>query len=179
MKKLWILLLLFLTACQFNLEQTAIEAEVRRVVSGQTIEVIIDRSLFKVRLTGINAPDLKQNPWGQKAKKKLGQLLTQKDSPHSSEKSIIMLETNLQKKDRYGRIQAYIWKNKVLINEQLIAQGYVLADLNYTNDRYRKRLGYAQDYARIMGYGIWNPKQPMLISPQQFRQQTKLSQNDA
>jgi micrococcal nuclease len=172
MTKLWILLLLFLTACQFNNQPKGIKAEVSRVFSGQSIEVIVDNSPLKVRLTGINAPDLKQNPWGQEAKQKLAQLLTEKDSPNSAPKSIT-LETNLAQKDRYGRIQAYIWKNNVLINEQLVAQGYVLADLNYTKDRYRKRLGYAQDYARLMGYGLWNPQQPMLISPQQFRQQTK------
>lgn len=170
MKKLVVLLLLILTSCQFNHHQTGIKAQVNKVLSGQSIEVIINDSLVKVRLLGINAPDLKQSPWGEEAKQKLRQLLLEE----TSNKSII-LETDIEKKDRYGRIQAYIWKDEILVNEKLIAQGYVLADLTYTNDQYQytKRLRYAQDYARIMGYGVWNPVKPMGVSPQEFRQQTQ------
>jgi micrococcal nuclease len=176
MKKLIILLLLILTACQFNTNNypKGIKAQVNKVFSGQSIEVIINDSLVKVRLMGINAPDLKQSPWGKQAKNKLQELLITKNSLPLTSKSII-LETDLNQKDDYGRIQAYIWKNNLFVNEELVAQGYAIADLIYTDDNYSKRLGYAQEYARIMGYGLWNPKQPMRLSPQEFRQQNKLN----
>ena len=58
-----------------------------------------------------------------------------------------------------------------MVNEELVAQGHALADLNYTSDRYSKRILYAQNYARIMGYGIWRLERPMRQTPQQFRQQ--------
>ncbi|NEO50538.1 MAG: thermonuclease family protein, partial [Moorea sp. SIO4A3] len=29
----------------------------------------------------------------------------------------------------------------------------------------------AQEYARIMGYGIWNPDQPLRLTPAEFRRQ--------
>lgn len=176
MKKLVIFLLLILTACQFNVNnnKTLIKAQVNRVVSGQTIEVMINDSLVKVRLKGINAPDLRQSPWGKLAKNKLQELLISKNAPPLTAK-LIMLETDLSQKDNYDRIQAYIWKNNLLVNEELIAQGCALADLIYTDDQYSKRLGYAQEYARIMGYGLWNPNQPMRLSPQEFRQQNKIN----
>ena len=165
-----VLLVLMLSACQANRPPRGISATLHRIVSGQTIEAVVNNSLIKVRLTGINAPDWQQTPWGEEAKQKLVELLTQK-SQQPLNSILILLETNLNKRDRYGRIQAYIWKNGVLVNEQLVAQGYALADLTYTSGKYNKRLLHAQDYARIMGYGIWSLERPMRQTPQQFRQQ--------
>jgi micrococcal nuclease len=172
--KILVLLLLIFTACQSHPPPRGVRATLHRIVSGQTIEAIVNNALVKVRLTGINAPDWQQTPWGEESKQKLAELLTQHgQQPLTS--TTILLETNLHQQDRYGRIQAYIWQNGVLVNEELIAQGYALADLAYTNDRYSQRLSYAQDYARLMGYGIWNPTQPLRQTPQQFRQQQENS----
>lgn len=161
-KLIVILCLLFLlTACDNNEQKLLIKAKVNRVVSGQSLEVMIIDTPFKVRLNGIDAPDLKQNPWGEKAKQKLKELV---------DKKTIYLETNLDKKDRYNRIIAYVWQDDVLINEELIAQGYVLANVDFINDKYTKRFRYAQDYARIMANGLWDNQQPLRLSPQEFRQ---------
>lgn len=170
------LLLFLLTACQSQSPQNLIEAKVIKVFSGQSIEVLVDKNLFKVRLSGINAPDVQQNPWGIKAKNKLNELLIDKNTVNSSSK-IVFLETDINRKDKYDRIFAYLWQDDILINKELIAQGYVLADLIYTEDQYVKSFRYAQDYARMMGYGIWDNQQPMQISPQEFRQQKKFKHN--
>lgn len=156
MNKIIILLVLLLTACQVNNapisnDQTRITAKLNRVVSGQTIEVIVDNSLLKVRLKGIDT----LNTWRPEAKQKLSQLLGAKKTSNLQGKSIT-LAADLSQKDQYGRIWAYVWQDNVFINEQLIAEGYVLANLNYTDDQYQKRFRYAQDYARIMGYGLWH-----------------------
>jgi len=37
--------------------------------------------------------------------------------------------------------------------------------------QYSQRLNYAQEYARLMGYGIWNPEKPMRLTPTEFRNQ--------
>lgn len=161
-KLIVILCLLFLlTACDNNEQKSLIKAKVNRVVSGQSLEVMIIDTPFKVRLNGIDAPDLKQNPWGEKAKQKLKELV---------DKKTIYLETNLDKKDRYNRIIAYVWQDDILINEELIAQGYVLANVDFINDKDTKRFRYAQDYARIMANGLWDNQQPLRLSPQEFRQ---------
>ncbi|WP_216087098.1 thermonuclease family protein [Stanieria cyanosphaera] len=141
------------------------------MVSGQTIEVWLTqadhfKSKETVRIIGINAPDLQQSPWGKAAQQRLKQLI----SPNVSASSI---QLKLEKKDPFNRYLAHIWHDKTLISEQLVKEGYVLADTNYPN-QYSQRLWYAQEYARLMGYGIWNPQQPMRESPEQFRsQQTK------
>lgn len=139
---------------------------VERVVSGQTIEVIDTTAnipvLKRVRLIGINAPDLKQDPWGMAAKQKLQGLCQGQQ---------VLLEFDEMESDRYDRLLAYIWHDHILVNEELVKQGYVLAEAGIYNTKYNQRLKNAQQWARIMGIGIWNPEEPMQITPAQFRQQ--------
>lgn len=142
--------------------QTSV-AKVERVVSGQTLEVLIssagDRHI-KVRIIGIDAPDLRQSPWGKAAKERLLALYKQS----------IELETETETPDSYDRLLAHVWHNKSLVSEQLIKEGFVVANTKYPH-KYSQRLLDAQEYARLMGYGIWNPQQPMRQTPQQFRSQ--------
>ncbi len=141
---------------------------VERVVSGNTLEVIDSRSvvpvLQKVRLLGISAPDLKQNPWGIQAKGYLEQLSLGKE---------VLIESDVEQSDRYNRVLAYVWLDGVLLNEQLVKSGYVLADELVPNSKYSQRLQYAQYEARILGLGIWNPQQPMRLTPAEFRRQNE------
>ena len=167
-------LLLLLTSCTQPDLPKGIFTKVERVISGQTLE-ILDKTgkipvLQQVRLAGIMAPDLKQDPWGIRAKQHLKQLCEGKK---------ILLEADLTAKDRYGRISGYVWMDGTLINEHLLKEGYVLAETssiyNSGNSnfqtQYYQRFNYAQEYARIMGNGIWNPEQPMSLTPMEFREQ--------
>jgi micrococcal nuclease len=155
-----------LFSCQASDSSATITAQVERVISGQTIEVLLTQpdnssSTAKVRIIGVNAPDLQQSPWGKAAKQKLEELIGQTDSSQS-------IQLDIQSQDRFNRYLAHVWHNGTLISEQLVKEGYVLADTDYPN-QYSQRLWYAQEYARLMGYGIWNPQQPMRESPDQFR----------
>lgn len=167
-------LLLLLTSCSQPDLPKGIFTKVERVISGQSLE-ILDKTgkipvLQQVRLAGIMAPDLKQDPWGIRAKQHLKQL---------SEGKKILLEADLTAKDRYGRISGYIWLDGILINEHLLKEGYVLAETTpiYNSGssnfqtQYGQRFNYAQEYARLMGNGIWNPEQPMGLTPTEFRDQ--------
>lgn len=163
-------LLLLLSACQSTNHATGVRVQVQRVVSGQTIKVILaekDNAIATVRLIGINAPDLNQKPWGEAAKKELEKLLNYNSQ---EQKSLILLESDLESPDRFGRILAHVWHNDILVSEKLVEEGYVLADSKYPH-QYSQRLFYAQEYARINESGIWNPKQPMSLTPSEFRSQ--------
>lgn len=176
MKTLFLILLLCclgLTSCSDS-PAVRISAEVQRVVSGQTIEVSLTGSNLneRVRLIGIEAPDLAQDPWGQAAKTHLEELLSQDGKGFVFES--VLLETDLTDSDNYNRRWAYVWQDGKLINEQMVKMGYALATRyrvaeELPNEDYQQRLLYAQDYARIMGYGIWNPDQPLRMTPTEFR----------
>lgn len=161
---------LLLVGCQSTRHPNTITVQVQRVISGQTLEVLNPAQqpavIWRVRLIGIEAPDLKQQPWGVLAKNRLEQLLIGKNG-----QQVILLEPDLQQQDSYKRWLAYVWRNEVLINEQLVKEGYVLAAPRSPNKKYDMRLTRAQEYARVMGYGIWNPDQPMRLTPAEFRRQ--------
>lgn len=164
--------LLLLVSCQAKSQSTNILAEVKiaRVVSGQTLEVLgmgeQPNLISQVRLIGLDAPDSRQLPWGDDAKEMLEKLI---DSPQKS----IKLEFDLEAKDKFGRTLAYAWKDQVFLNEQVLKQGYALFVARSPNHKYDDRLENAQQWARLMGKGIWNPEKPMRLTPGEFRRMNR------
>jgi micrococcal nuclease len=84
-----------------------------------------------------------------------------------------MLEFDVEAKDKSGRTLAYVWKNGDLLNEKLVQQGYALFVPRSPNYKYDKRLERAQEWARLMGQGIWNPEKPLRQTPAEFRRQNR------
>jgi micrococcal nuclease len=156
---------MLLMGCQGQLP-TGQTAQVMRVVSGQTIEVpdLTGQTPLNqsVRLIGISAPAWGQDPWGSEAKRYLTEQI---------DKQTVWLETDTQTIDAYDRHLAYVWKDEVLINEKLAEEGLVMVNVRSPNLKYEQRLLHAQQTARILGRGIWNPDQPMRLTPGEFRQQ--------
>ncbi len=158
--------LLLATSCQpqKKIENIPIQVKVIRVVSGQSFEVLgmgdQPNLVSQVRLVGVDAPDLRQRPWGDKSKERLEALIA--DQP-------MMLELDIEAKDKTGRILAYVWKDKVLLNEQIIKDGYGLFFARSPNHKYDLKLERAQHRARLMGQGIWDSEKPMRQSPSEFR----------
>jgi micrococcal nuclease len=160
--------LLLLVSCQAKSQPTdnQMQVKVARVLSGQSIEVLgmaeQPNYASPVRLIGIDAPDLRQDSWGDKAKESLEKLIG--DAEQS-----VKLELDLETKDQFGRTLAYVWKDKQLLNEEIVKKGYALFVGRSPNHKYDQRLERAQQWARIMGEGIWNPKNPMRQTPAEFR----------
>ncbi|MEQ9551860.1 MAG: thermonuclease family protein [Coleofasciculus sp. G3-WIS-01] len=163
---------LLLGGCQSKKVPPGIPVQVQQVVSGQTIEVLDTTQqpalIVRVRLIGIEAPDLRQQPWGTAAKTRIEQLIGETRGQQLILQPVF-LEPDVQTKDSFGRWLAYVWHDGVMINEQLVKEGYVLATPRSPNNKYDERLIRAQEYARIMGYGIWNPEQPLRLTPAEFR----------
>ncbi|WP_224410678.1 thermonuclease family protein [Oscillatoria salina] len=160
--------LLLLAACQTlpsETTPTGLTAQVQRVVSGQTLEVVVTSQqpalIERVRLIGIKAPDLAQEPWGSDAKKQLESLVSEDRDTANPNLGSIIVESDVQEKDRFDRRLAYVWHQGKLLNEELVKQGYAIAIPSSPNIKYSERLRRAQEYARIMGLGIWNPEQPL------------------
>jgi micrococcal nuclease len=170
-KILILLCVVLLVACQpqQQLNETRqVQVKVAQVVSGQTLEVLRmpeqPTLVSQVRLLAIDAPDMQQRPWGDDAKQHLEELIGGQP---------VMLEFDLEEKDKFGRTLTYVWKDKVLLNEQLVKDGYALFVMRSPNHKYDQRLERAQQWARLVGVGIWNPDQPMRLTPAEFRRQNR------
>jgi micrococcal nuclease len=146
--------------------------QIKRVLSGQTLEWTDSTkqppTIQKTRLIGVQSPDWQQQPWSGEAKVGLEKILGLETGTSVSS---VVLEFDLEKEDNYGRSLAYVWKDGILVNEQLVKQGYVLAVSRSPNTKYEQRLAHAQDYARVMGVGIWQPDRPMRQTPAEFQRQ--------
>ncbi|MEA5567707.1 MULTISPECIES: thermonuclease family protein [unclassified Anabaena] len=160
--------LLLLVSCQGRTQSENNQKQVRvaRVVSGQTLEVVgmaeQPTLISQVRLVGVDAPDLRQYPWGDQSKELVEKLVGDLEKP-------VTLEFDIEAKDKIGRTIAYVWKDNQLLNEQVVKQGYALFVARSPNQKYNQRLERAQQWARIMGKGIWNPEKPMRQTPAEFR----------
>lgn len=139
-----------------------------QITSGQTVEAVgtwlATQTPQKVRLIGIDAPDLKQQPWGIEAKQQLEELVSARS---------VRLEFDVERFDRYGRSLAYLWVGNQLVNEQLVASGAALAMPQSPNVKYQEKLQRAQESARLMGRGIWNPDRPLRQTPKEFRRENR------
>lgn len=157
--------LLFLVGCSMPVRSQHLQVKVERVISGNSLEV---RDLSasgsvpkRVRLIGVEAPDLQQNPWGNAAKQELERL---------TDGQTLFLEWDIEREDGSDRQLAYLWRDGKLLNEELIAGGYVLAQVRSPNLKYDRRFAQAQEKARIMGEGIWDSQTPLRVHPSDFRQ---------
>lgn len=167
---LCLLLAMFVLGCENNQvpEKKLFEVRVEQVISGQTIKIATDSETDsdydRVRLIGIDAPDWRQKPWGLKAKTRLQNLI---------EGQSVWLEFDVKTQDdRYKRQFAYAWLDgSIFVNELLVQEGYVLAKERYPNTKYSLNLARAQEWARLRELGIWNPEQPMRLTPSEFRRE--------
>ncbi|XGV97815.1 MAG: thermonuclease family protein [Leptolyngbya sp. BL-A-14] len=60
-----------------------------------------------------------------------------------------------------------------MLNEALVAAGYAIVTPHPPNSKYDQRLAQAQEHARVLGLGLWNPKQPIRLNPAEFRSQQR------
>lgn len=132
------------------------EVAVERVVDGDTF-VIRSPEKERVRLIGVDTPETVKpdhpvEPFGPEA----GALTRQWIEGRS-----VVLEFDREKRDKYGRLLAYVWVDGKMLNEELLRQGLGRALLQYNFSAERKELfRRAEAEARAARRGIWSLPQP-------------------
>ncbi|MFZ3121948.1 MAG: thermonuclease family protein [Thermodesulfovibrionales bacterium] len=121
---------------------------------GDTVSVILNGRKEKVRLIGIDAPEIKQRPWGTRARKHLEKMLT------ASNRTVI-LEFDVERRDKYGRLLCYVYStDKNMINLQMLKHGYAVLLTIPPNVRHVDEFRKAQHNAREQKLGIWGSSTP-------------------
>jgi len=131
---------------------SAVEATLVEVIDGDTIRVrMADGSEEKVRYIGIDAPEVAHDGTA-------GEYLGDEATAHNAELLALgplRLETDVDERDDFGRLLAYVWAGGVLVNEMMVADGYARAHDYPPNVTRQEQLWYAHDAAREAGVGIW------------------------
>jgi len=134
---------------------------VKKVVDGDTIDVSIGASTTRVRLIGLDTPEVvdPRKPvqcFGKEASDEAKKILTGQS---------VRLEADPTQSlyDKYGRLLAYVYApsnanpDGVLFNEFMISEGY---GHEYTYDvpyKYQKEFKAAEASARETNKGLWAP----------------------
>jgi len=127
-------------------------ATVVSVVDGDTIHVRIADRLEKVRYIGMNTPEVHhprkgEEPGGREASEVNRQLVAGKQ---------VRLELDVQERDRYGRLLAYVWVGDTMVNAELVRRGYAQVMTIPPNVRHQQLLLKLQREAREAGRGLWS-----------------------
>ncbi|MGD9652418.1 MAG: thermonuclease family protein [Candidatus Dadabacteria bacterium] len=92
--------------------------EVSRIIDGDTFVCITDGEEYKVRLIGMDCPELPTHE-GIEAKEYVEEIM-----PVGT---VVRLELDVQTYDRYHRVLAYVWlPSGDMLNEVLLRDGYAV-----------------------------------------------------
>ena len=135
-----------------------------KVVDGDTIDVVIDNKIERLRLIGLDTPETvdPRKPiecFGLKASGKAKQLLLNKE---------VYLEADASQGDRgsYGRLLRYVFlKDGTHYNLEMIKQGYAHEYTYKIPYKYQLEFKQAQTVARQAQLGLWHPEACLSSQP--------------
>jgi micrococcal nuclease len=137
--------------------------KVKRVVDGDTF---VTESGERVRLIGINAPEMKDF-YGIEAKEHLAELIEGRDIE-------LTRDHKSKDRDRYSRLLRYVVLSGVDINEQMIREGYAYALLKFRFDRAAVYTD-AEAEAKDQLLGMWKYTEAERNEPQNIPVTTPIS----
>lgn len=117
---------------------------VQRIIDGDTIECA---EVGRVRLIGMDTPEMSQEPYGALAAEALAEL-----APVGSR---VELERDVELQDQYDRTLAYVWVDRLQVNWALVRQGWAVLATYPPNVQYVDWYTEAQRRAREDGVGLW------------------------
>ncbi|NPE46372.1 nuclease [Sphingobacterium sp. arapr2] len=129
------------------------EVYVTKVIDGDTFWVNNGSEKFKVRFIGIDAPETRNSrgklkgPYAKEAKEYVKKL---------TENKWVKLELDVQKKDRYRRMLAYIYLlDGTFLNADLLKGGFAVVDTYPPNVKHTALFVKLQHEARESKKGVW------------------------
>ncbi len=153
----YILLTLFILSLTLNLffifkqyksflfkKTSRVEALVKRVVDGDTIDTSDNE---RIRLYEINAPEYPKDCLGTDAKTRLEDLIFNKK-----------IQYKKISKDNFGRILAYVYLDKLLINEVMTEEGLAYFEKGRMVTENSLKIEQSQDKAKLVGRGVWSSR---------------------
>ncbi|MBP8625100.1 MAG: thermonuclease family protein [Syntrophorhabdales bacterium] len=127
------------------------EYTVSKVIDGDTIQLETGEI---VRYIGVDAPELK-------TKNSVPEFYA-KEAARFNKRLVLLkkvtLEFDVEKKDQYGRLLAYVFVKKTFVNGELVRLGYARALIKPPNLKYKDLLLTYQQKAMDEERGLWQEK---------------------
>jgi len=128
-----------------------LQARVLEVIDGDTIKVTVQDRVETIRYIGVNTPETKHptrgaEPGGREATEVNRQLVAGQQ---------VRLELDVQERDRYGRLLAYVYVGDQMVNAELVRRGYAQVMTVPPNVRHQELFVKLQREAREQKRGLW------------------------
>jgi len=127
------------------------EYVVKKIIDGDTVQLETGEI---VRYLGIDAPEL--------FVKERGAEFYAREAARYNKKLVFMkkvkLEFDVETKDQYGRLLAYVFVKNLFVNAELVKLGYAKAMIKVPNTKYKNMLIDYQKKAMSDERGLWQEK---------------------
>ncbi|MEM0242941.1 MAG: thermonuclease family protein [Candidatus Aenigmatarchaeota archaeon] len=128
------------------IKNISISYEIRYVASVIDGDTFVDEKGEKIRLIGINAPEIGKKCY-EESKEKLKEMI---------EKKYVKIVYDVKKKDKYNRTLAYVFINDLNVNLIMIKEGYAIVYSDNINTKFLKEFYLAEKYAKENKIGcLW------------------------
>ena len=117
------------------------EGRVVAVTDGDTVRVLLQGKEYPVRYIGIDTPEMGQ-PNAAAARDQNAALVNGKS---------VRLEKDVSETDRYSRLLRYVWVGDIMVNAELVRQGYAQAATFPPDVKYQKKFSALQKEAQTAG----------------------------
>lgn len=129
-----------------------------RVIDGDTFQARVQGVVMDFRLAEVDAPESGQ-PYGDTARTQLLSLL------RDQQLVLVPIET-----DRRGRTVAFVWRDALCVNRELVRRG---AAWFYDEYSHSDALYHVEERARAEKVGLWALPPEQRIEPQRWRKEAR------
>ncbi len=116
-----------------------------RVIDGDTIELLDGE---RVRYIGMDTPEMRPVEAYAKAATEANRELV--------EEKMVRLVLDVEERDRYGRLLAYVYVDDTFVNAELVRRGLAQVATYPPNVRHEEHFLKLQRQAREAGRGLWS-----------------------
>jgi micrococcal nuclease len=129
-----------------------VRTRVTRVVDGDTVEATVGGTVEDIRYIGLDtpesvAPDQPVECFGHRAAEFNRRLV---------EGRVVRLVFDRERRDRYGRLLAYVYVGDEFVNAALVRRGYARTLTIAPNDRFAPLFARLEQQAGNSGRGLWS-----------------------
>jgi endonuclease YncB( thermonuclease family) len=136
----------------------ALEGRVVRVPDGDSLEVVMEGERRRIRIFGIDAPELGQ-PWSRRAREALAARVADRT-----------VRVHTVERDAYDRTVAEIYAGDVCVACELVRAGHAWVYRRYDPD---PSLLALEDEARASGRGLWGLPASERTPPWEWRRENR------
>ena len=176
MKKITILLILLTIVLPFKVFAangvTSDTVTLSNCVDGNSARFMLNLGEIKVKFLGIEVEEtIKDDETDEINESLINNYIF--NELKNAKKIKIEYDPNAEKEDKFGRIQAWVYVDDVLLQKDLISLGY--AKIMYVDDNYLHvdELKEAQNSAKEKKIGIWKEEKKEEVTPKEEKEEKK------